>query len=267
MAHVTIGEHELYYRREGAGEPLLAIMGMGGTHRSWGRAFLDALAEDFDVVAYDHRGVGLSSPTEAGFTIADLAGDAAALLDELGWDTAHVLGISMGGMVAQELALAHPERIRSLTLGCTYAGGPGSSLTSEAVSTRLVESWGSGDRERVLRTMWEINVSEAFAAQDEPWTAFRQAALDVPVALPAIMAQVQAIAAHDTSARLGDIDAPTLIVHGTEDLMLPVGNAHAIAPRMPGARLEILDGAGHLFFWERPRRSAALVREHALGSR
>ncbi|HEY8584777.1 MAG TPA: alpha/beta hydrolase, partial [Capillimicrobium sp.] len=221
MPHATIHGHDLYFERSGSGEPLLLVMGMSGTHRTWGQPFLDELSADFEVVVYDHRGIGHSSRAEAGYSIADLADDAAGLLDELGWATAHVVGISMGGMVAQELALRHPRRLRSLTLGCTYAGGPGSALTSQETFGKLGAAWSSGDRERALRAGWEINVSPAFAADDEQFATFREAALAVPAALPAIMAQVQAIGGHDTSARLGEIEVPTLIVHGTEDEMLP----------------------------------------------
>ena len=264
MATFTVGENELYYERSGSGEPLLLIMGMSGTHLSWGEAFLDALRDDFEVVIYDHRGMGKSGRTNPPFSIADLAADAAALLDELGWESAHVCGISMGGMVGQELALRHPEKIRTLTLGCTYAGGEGATMTSPEVGQRLFESMQSGDRERALRTGWEINVSERFAADDDQYADFRRRAIEVPANLPTIMAQIQAIGPHDTSARLGEISAPTLVIHGTEDQMLSYKNAEAIARAIPGARLEILDGVGHLFFWEEPERSAGLIREHAL---
>jgi 3-oxoadipate enol-lactonase len=264
MATFTVGENELYYERSGAGEPLLLIMGMSGTHLSWGDAFLDALRDDFEVVIYDHRGMGRSGRTEPPFSIADLAEDADALLGELGWDSAHVMGISMGGMVGQELALRHPERIRTLTLGCTYAGGEGAVMTSPEVGMKLFESMQSGDRERALRVGWEVNVSKRFAADDAQFADFRRRALEVPANLPTIMAQIQAIQPHDTSARLSEITAPTLVVHGTEDEMLSSKNAEAIARAIPGARLEIFDGVGHLFFWEEPERTAALVREHAL---
>jgi 3-oxoadipate enol-lactonase len=267
MAHASIDGHEIFYDRGGTGEPLLLVMGMAGTHRTWGEPFVEALREDFDAVVYDHRGIGLSSHAEAGFSIAALADDAAALLDELGWESAHVVGISMGGMVAQELALRHAERVRTLTLGCTYAGGPGSALTSEAVAGRLGSAWTSGDRELAIRAGWEANVSAAFAGDDAGYAAFRKQALAVKAPLPTIFAQLQAINGHDTSARLGEIEAPTLIVHGTDDEMLPVGNARAIAERMPRARLELFEGVGHLFFWERPADSARLVREHALAAR
>ena len=266
MATTRVGDHELFYERSGAGDPLLLIMGMSGTHLSWGEPFLETLRRDFDVVIYDHRGIGNSSPAPAGYSIADLADDAAGLLDALGWERADVVGISMGGMVAQELALRHPERVRTLTLGCTFAGGAGASLTSPEVLGRLQQSWATGDREQALRTAWEVNVSRRFAGEQDQFAEFRRLAIELPASLPAIMAQMQAIGGHDTSARLGQIAAPTLVIHGTEDEMLPVANAKLIAEGIPDARLEIFDGVGHLFFWEEPERSAALVREHALAA-
>jgi pimeloyl-ACP methyl ester carboxylesterase len=264
MSEVRIGDNTLFYERGGSGEPLLLIMGMSGTHLTWGEPFPAALRRDFDVVVYDHRGIGKSSRVDADFSITDLADDAAALLDALEWPTAHVVGISMGGMVAQELALRHPDRLRTLTLGCTYAGGEGSALTAPEVGQRLFTAMSSGDRERALRVGWEVNVARGFAADEEQFAEFRRRALEVPANLPTIMRQMQAIQVHDTSARLEGIRVPTLVIHGTEDEMLPASNAEAIARRIPGARLELMEGIGHLFFWEEPDRSAALVREHAL---
>lgn len=263
MPLAQAGDLELSYERSGSGPPLLLIMGMSGTLVHWGEPLLERLRGDFDTIVYDHRGVGASSKIDEPFTISALADDAAGLLDALDLDTAHVMGISMGGMVAQELALRHPERLRSLILGCTYCGGPGSVLTDEAVLRRLAEAMTSGDRERAVRAAWEANVSPTFAAQEQPWSTFMNIGREHAVAVAVIMEQLRAIAAHDTSERLGDIAAPTLIVHGTEDEMLPVANAHAIAAHMPDARVEIFEGVGHLFFWEDPARSAELVREHA----
>lgn len=263
MATATINGHDLHYLQRGEGEPLVLIMGMSGTHLSWGEPFLTLLERDFQVTVYDHRGVGRSSRTEAGYSIADLADDAAGLIEHLGLDSAHVLGISMGGMVAQELAIRHPEKVRTLALGCTYSGGEGSALSPPEVFQRLSEGWQSGDRERALRVGWEVNVSEAFSKDDEAYAAFKQAALELPVPVPVIFGQVQAIGGHDTLARLGEISASTLVIHGTEDQMLPVSNGHLIAERIPGAKLEIFDGVGHLFWVEEPERSAQLLREHA----
>jgi 3-oxoadipate enol-lactonase len=265
MTLIEAGEIQLDYERSGNadGPSLLLIMGMSGTSLHWGETFLELLRGDFDVIAYDHRGVGASTPFDGPITTREMAGNAAALLAALELDSAHVMGISMGGMVAQELALGHPQLIRTLTLGCTYCGGAGSALASEADLAGLVEAMGSGDRERALRAGWEINVSPAMAADDDAYAAFRAIAMRRAVALPVIMQQMQACAAHDTNARLGQIAAPTLVIHGTEDRLLPVQNGKLIAARIPGAQLEIFDGVGHLFFWERPERSAELVRAHA----
>lgn len=262
MPIAVAGDVEVSYERAGSGAPMLLIMGMSGSRLTWGEPFLAELRRDFDVIAYDNRGVGESSWVREPFTIAELAGDAVALLDSLELDSVHVAGISMGGMIAQELALAHPERVRTLTLGCTYCGGPGAALTAEPVVRRLTEAIMSGDRARALRTSWEVNVSSAVAADAASFARFSETVLKRPVAVPVIMAQMRAIAQHDTSARLPGLSMPTLVVHGSLDEMLPVENAGVIADLIPRARLELMDGVGHLFFWEQPARSAALVRDH-----
>ena len=261
MALADTGEVRLSYERSGWGPPLLLIMGMSGTFAHWHESFLAQLRESFEVILYDHRGVGESGPLgEEPLTIARMAQDAAGLLAALQIDSAHVLGISMGGMVAQELALAHPESIRTLALGCTYCGGEGSSLTSPEVIQRLLAGMSSGDRAIAVRTAWEVNLSPAYAADESAFESFRSIRA-VPV--PVIMAQMQACMAHDTSTRLHTLGMPTLIVHGTADQIIPVQNAHMMHRHLPSARLEILEGVGHLFFWEQPEHSAALVREHA----
>jgi pimeloyl-ACP methyl ester carboxylesterase len=264
MPRVDVSGRALHYLRRGSGEPLLLIQGMSGTHRAWGEAFLAPLEPVFDCIIYDHRGVGLSARVDEEFTLVELAQDAAGLLSALGVERAHVLGISMGGMVAQELALGHPDRIRSLVLGCTYCGGPGARLTDPAVGARLFEALQSRDYERLLRVGWELNLSEGFRSDPSRFAAFREMSTALPAPLPVTMLQAKAALAHDTSARLPSLTAPTLVIHGTEDRMLDVSNGRMIASLIPGARPELLDGVGHMFWWERPERSAALVRDHAL---
>jgi len=263
MPGVRAGEIELDYERSGSGPPLLLIMGMSGTALHWGEPFLELLRRDFEVITYDHRGVGASSPLTGGVTIAQLAQDASALLSALELDSAHVLGISMGGMIAQELALEHPEQVRTLTLGCTYCGGPDSTQGPPWVLEQLTEGMMSGDLDRVMRTTWEVNVSESLAGDADAYARFLAIAQRRAVAVPVIMAQLQACFAHDTSDRLHELTMPTLVIHGTDDLMLPVENGRQIARLIAGSRLEIFDGVGHLFFWERPERSAELLRSHA----
>ena len=257
---------ELYWQRSGCGEPLLLIQGMSGTHLTWGEPFLSRLEADFECVVFDNRGIGRSTGAEEPFTIAELVTDALAVMDAARLEATHVLGISMGGMVAQELALDSPDRLRTLTLGCTYPGGAGSSLTDPADAGPLLEAMGSGDLDRAVRAMYEINLSAGFRAEESRYPAFQQMATSLPARRRTVEKQLQAVVGHDVQARLAEIAAPTLVVHGTEDKMIPVANGELIAALIPGARLELLDGVGHLFWWEQPERSAELLRAHALAA-
>jgi 3-oxoadipate enol-lactonase len=266
MPSVRVGENELHYERGGSGEPLLMIQGMSGTHVTWGEPFLAPLREAFDVIAFDNRGIGLSAPVDGPFTIVEMAEDTVGLLDGLEVESAHVVGISMGGMIAQDLALAHPGRLRSLTLGCTYCGGPGSQLMPQENLEILVAGMMSGDREKAIRASYEVNLSPAFRSDESRYAAFHEMATAVPAAKRTIELQTQAILGHDTSGRLGEISAPTLIVHGTDDGVLPYPNAEQIASLMRQARLESLEEVGHMFWWEQPERSGELIREHALAT-
>jgi len=266
MPTVGIGELELNYERGGAGEPLLLIQGMSANHLAWGEPFRSRLEEDFEVIVFDNRGMGLSSPVEGRFSITDMSADTARLLEALELESAHVMGISMGGMIAQELVLAHPERVRSLTLGCTYCGGPGSALMDPSDFRGLVEAMQSGDRDRVFRETYKLNLSPGFRAEEANYEPFAAMAAALPAPAETIGIQLQAIAAHDTQERLPQIAAPTLVIHGTVDRMLGVVNGKLIASLIPGAHLELFEDVGHLFWWEQPERAAELVRGHALAA-
>jgi pimeloyl-ACP methyl ester carboxylesterase len=257
---------ELHYERGGAGEPLLLIQGMGGTHLSWGEPFLGPLRGSFDCVSFDNRGIGFSGAVADSFTTAEMAADALGLLDLLGIERAHVLGISMGGMVAQELALAEPDRVRSLTLGCTYCGGPGAEMMNPADLGPLAEAIASGDRERAFRASYEVNLSPTFRADESHYAAFAEMAAGAPATREIIELQAQAIFGHDTNGRLPGLQPPTLVIHGTVDRVLPVANGHLIASLVPGSQLEILEHVGHMFWWEQPERAVELVRAHALAA-
>jgi pimeloyl-ACP methyl ester carboxylesterase len=266
MPSVDASGTELHYLRAGEGEPLLLIQGMSATHLAWGRPFLDELERSFDVIVFDNRGMGLSGQAELPFTIADLAADTAGLLDALELESAHVAGISMGGMIAQELALAHPERIRTLTIGASYCGGPEATLMAPEDLQMLGTAYASGVPERVFRAMWEINLSPGFRADDSRFTAFAEMGSALPAPQPVVLQQMQACAAHDTHQRLGQIELPTLVIHGDADRLLGYPNGQQIAAAIPGSRLETLEGVGHMFWWEQPQRSAELIREHALAA-
>jgi pimeloyl-ACP methyl ester carboxylesterase len=256
----------LSYERAGDGEPMIAIMGMSATRAAWGGQFRSALEAGFDCVFFDNRGIGENGMAEMPFTVGDLAADTVELLDHLELESAHVFGVSLGGAVAQEIALAHPARIRTLTVGATFCGGPEAKLMDPADLQMLGAAYATGEREPVYRAMWEINLSPDFRSDDSRFAAFRAMGDESNVPRAVVMQQMQAGAAHDTSRRLAGITAPTLVIHGTADRLIKVENGKQVAAAIPGARLELMEGVGHTFWWEQPERSAELIREHALAA-
>lgn len=263
MPSIDAGGTELYYVRAGSGEPMLLIQGMSATRMTWGRPFLAPLEESFDCIVFDNRGMGLSGPAKLPFAISDLAEDTVALLDALEIERAHVVGISMGGMIGQELLLAHPERIHTLTLGATYCGGPEGTLMAREDLEMLGKAMASGDRRQVFRAMWEINLSPTFRADKSRFEEFCEMGSSLPAPKQVIIQQIQACGAHDTSERLRPSEVPIQVIHGTADRLLGVNNGIQIASLL-SVEPQLLEGVGHMFWWEQPERSAALVRDHAL---
>lgn len=260
----------LFTERRGSGEPLLLIMGMAGHHRIWGEPFLAGLAQHFEVLTFDQRGIGTSDRADGPFSTADLAADAARVMDEAGWPDAHVFGISLGGMVAQELVLNHRDRVRRLTLGCTSPGGWSAPRAGETAAQpgagrvgpgpeRLLAAMRSGREETVLRTGFEVNLSAGFAADPAHFTAYAEDALAARVPVPVVGMQFEAALKHDAVGRLPALDVPALVIHGTADQMILSTEGERLAGLIPGARLELLEGAGHLFWREQPGRVIELL--------
>jgi pimeloyl-ACP methyl ester carboxylesterase len=259
-----LGDRALSYERRGSGEPLLLIMGMAGHAGLWREDFLAGLAEDFEVLTYDHRGIGDSTDVAGPFSIGELADDAAALLDAVGWDSAHVFGISMGGMVAQELVLAHEQRVRRLVLGCTYCGGPRTNPMAPG-PMRMMTAMNSGNIEQSLRAGFEANLSPSWTADEAHWREFQDLALAARVPVPVVLRQAQASFVHDTSTRLPGVTTPTLVVAGTADQMVLYPNNEVVAALIPGATMHSLPEAGHLFWWERRDEVLAVITKHLSG--
>jgi pimeloyl-ACP methyl ester carboxylesterase len=247
--------------RWGVGRPLLMIQGMSGTHDHWGDDLGAALqAAGRSVVTINHRGVYKTARPEPGYSIADLADDQAAALDVLGVDDPiDVFGISMGGMTALEFTLRHPERVRTLGLGCTTAGGALMTQPDPTDIQRLFEAGQSGDRLVAFRAGFELNVSEKWWDDQAAFDRFVELSERAPVPMSVIMGQLQAIAAHDVGDRLGDITVPTAVMHGTADRMLPYPNCKPIHEGIPGATLDTFEGAGHLYFQEEGARTAEIL--------
>jgi len=251
----------LFYERNGSGEPLLFITGFAIPAAVFDPILGDYAAR-FDCVTYDNRSSGRSSAPLHPTSIAEMAADAAALLERLGMESAHVYGLSMGGMIAQELALRFPERVRSLVLGCTTPGGPRAVRPTVRELLRLGGNMVRGvtkpgrpwlapavfspefRREEPARV---LELLEGFGAhRPTPWGANYH-----------LLASIY----HDTVARLPEIQAPTLVMHGERDWMDPVANSLLMAERIPDAELSIVPGAGHAYMLEAPEESLARFTE------
>jgi len=224
-------------------------MGWGGDHTAW--AFqMPALAAEFDVIALDNRGAGQSDAPDRPFTLADMADDVVALMDELGVRTAHICGASMGGMIAQELALKHPERVLTLQLHCTTSGVD---AYGHLVIDNFVRVKARGDVEEFTRFIlpWLL-CRKTFADCPDFVEAWIQRAVEYPfkTSLVGLSRQAEAIRSHDTGARLPDLRVPTLITTGTEDILVPPAAADELHRLIPGSELRRIPDAGHMHFIE-----------------
>lgn len=261
MPIARIGDVNIHYETQGQGEPLLLIMGYRGSGFMWGEELLTSLARAFQVIYFDNRGTGLSDKPDTLYTIPMMADDAAGLLRHLGVRQAHVFGVSMGGMIAQELALRHPQMVRRLVLGCTSCGGPQAFLASPAVLAQLIPPPDLA-REEAVRRLWTVMFSPGFL---ETQTAFlerlTQRALLYPDPPQTSLRHLMAVQRFNTYGRLGLITAPTLVVTGADDLIVPAANSSLLAARIHGASLEIVKDMGHGFFWEASGEVIALLRQ------
>lgn len=262
MPMAKVGDISLEYYVEGEGPPLLMIMGWMGQANVWGERFLHQLRPHFQIIRFSNRGTGQTDKPSGDVTIALMAGDAAGLLQEMGIQRAHVLGISMGGMIAQELALNHPQAVRGLVLGCTNCGPAHSVAERAEVRARLEQSQALAPME-LLRQLLTTAVAPEFlrTATGEFWGGIAAGWMAAPTPWETIGRHFQAIQSFDTYDRLPRIQAPTLIVHGDQDLLVPVENAEILGERIKNSRAEILPGAGHMFFWEKPEESAGAIVE------
>lgn len=230
---------------------LVLIQGMGFDRHGW-EPVLRKLGRHFRLVLVDNRGSGRSGLPPGSFSVADMAGDVLAVLDSAGIGRAHVMGVSLGGMVAQELAIDHPERVGDLILVSTTPGWP-FAYPMPAVSAALIAATGSLSRETAARRHTE-NALSARTVLDRPDVADRLAAVqrERPADPRAGTAQAAAGARYSGRLRQRRIRARTLVIHGSADTVVDPGNGKLLADRIPGAELVTFPGLGHLLFWEDP---------------
>ncbi|HUF53482.1 MAG TPA: alpha/beta hydrolase [Dehalococcoidia bacterium] len=261
MPVIKVGDINLEYYVEGDGPPLLMIMGFAGQARTWGRPVVAQLANNFTTIRFSNRGTGLSDRPDAPITIPQMADDTIALLDALGYGHVHVFGISMGGMIAQELVLANPERVNRLVLGCTSAAFAHGTPPKPEDTQGMTPVPGLS-REEQAKRFWPVVCAPEFI--EKTGVAFLDEILKSnqrPTPLETLMKQGAAVMQHDTFDRLSRIKAPTLIIHGDIDLLVPHANSPVLHEGIAGSEFVTMPGCAHIFFWEKPQEAAALVTE------
>jgi 3-oxoadipate enol-lactonase len=263
MPYANANDISIYYEVHGeSGSPLILIGGYAGDIAGWLPEFVEKLATEHRVILFDNRGTGYSDKPNIPYSMSMFAADTVAVLDALEIEQAHVLGVSMGGMIAQHVGLDHPERVHSLILACTAAAGvegPQAVLPVPAIMAELIKP-PSCDRAQDVRNGWSLNFTEHFIATHADLLERRlQAKLDYP-APPAyaLQRQLQSIVAtHNAYDRLPEIRCPVLIQMGTEDRLLPPINSRFIADRIPQAQMIEYPGCAHGIIEEATEQVAA----------
>ncbi len=258
MQVVHVRDVDIAHEVVGSGVPLFMIQGLGYDHVpfTWLR---DALSASFRTIVFDNRGVGGSSVPPGPYTIEGMADDVTGLMDALGIDRAHVLGVSLGGYVAQMLALSHPDRVLRMVLGCTcMTGDPERMMMPRATLDLLLDR--EGTPEQIARRGLAVAFSESFPPRSpDIMDALVRHRVTHPVTLEGYRAQLSAGMEFDVTDRVSRISCPVLVLHGDLDAVVPVDRGRELASAIPGARLEVQPGAGHLFFIEEADRTADLV--------
>ncbi len=264
MPYIDRPGGRIYWESRGEGEPVLFIMGMAFSLDMWFRVSSHA-AQSYRCILFDNRGAGRSDAPKGLFTIAGMADDAAAVLEAAGAESAHVLGASMGGMIAQELALRRPEMVRSLTLGCTHCGW----------------LWSKLPRWRVFRAVWRTRRAAPERALEvldghlyHPRTAAAVIEEDRVLRLRHLPSargyrnQILAVMLWPGSRwRLSRLRIPTIVIHGADDPLIPAENGRALAKLIPGAKLEVVHACSHVMPADQPERTVAIVLEFLAAQR
>lgn len=263
MSTARVGPIDLYYEEHGGGDPLLLIMGFAADSMAW-LLQTPEFARHYRTIVFDNRGVGRSSKPAGPYTIAEMADDTVGLLDILGVARAHVVGVSMGGMIAQELALRHPARVHGLVLACTYPEPDAEiqaqslTLTQEiggaiGVNGQLEMGSGALDPMMFFQSILPRVFNPEFIQNQLPrLMELFSGALQWGFDMQAIMAQAAATMSHRTTDRLQQIAAPTLVITGDADRLIPPRNSEILARSIPGAKLVKVPGGSHAFNFETP---------------
>lgn len=264
MPHVDVGDTSLYYEIHGHGQPVVMIRGLGSNADHW-YSQLPALAAKYRVIIFDNRGIGRSTDPGGQFSVAMMAGDTLGLLDALDLERPHILGLSMGGMIAQELAINHPGRVRGLILACTHPGGKKQVRPTKDVEALFLEMVYVASPEAKAAASPTLFDPKNLAERPEMAREYAQVSLKHPAGAEILTKQWLAVQGHDTHDRLDLIKAPTLVLTGDADVLIPPGNSEILARRIPGAKLAVVPGGGHQILVEQPGPCNQIILEFLQG--
>ena len=246
MPKITVEDIDINYQIQGSGSPLLMIIGLSFSLLDWGKEFTNLLAQHYQLILFDNRDAGLTSQSTSSYDIVKMADDAAGLLEALNINKAHVFGVSMGGAIAQQLALKYPEKLDKLILGCTFAGGECSQfgdisglITGDLLPLLFTPSFIQNNRQELEDLLKETT---PFHSQGE-----------------ALHRQLQALATHNTCDTLSNIKTNTLVLTGDKDVAIPSVNINVLVRAIPNAKFEIIADAAHGFFYSHADKTAQLI--------
>ncbi|NIU84053.1 MAG: alpha/beta fold hydrolase [Candidatus Thorarchaeota archaeon] len=260
MPKVKVNDIQVYYEIQGEGFPLIMINGLGGNIDTWDPRLIQELSKKFKLVIFDNRGAGRTDVSNGKYTIKLFADDTAGLMDALGISRAHVFGISMGGMIAQELVLNYPEKVEKLVLCSTNCGGEKSVQPTLEVIEPLMVDRSALSPEEIVRMAIPLIFTEDFIKSNPDFVDFSiQQTLRVPISNETFMRQLNAIMEFDTYARLPQIESPTLISHGKQDILVPPENASILAETIPNAKLVYFENSAHVLAEEMEKVLPALL--------
>jgi len=260
LARIRVEGAQIGYRRVGNGRPLLVLNGFAATSADWDPSFIDGLASSNELILVDHRGIGSSTDDGKPFDIAQLADDASHVIEALGFDRISVLGWSMGGFIAQTLALQNPDRVNKLVLLSTDPGGADVDLASTTVWSELIDTSGRPHEQarRLLSLLFPSDVAESFYREFGDVVAAARAQLS-PDLINRQAAAMDAWHRNGVGGRLREITAPVLIATGTEDVVIPPSNALKLVNALRSAWRAQFPGGGHAFMAQYPRPLADLI--------
>jgi pimeloyl-ACP methyl ester carboxylesterase len=261
MPFATNGTVKLHWQSVGEGPAVLLIAGQGMTAEGWW-ATTPVLARSFRVIAFDNRDSGRSSRLPLPYSAAQMADDAVAVLDAAGERRAHVYGISLGSLVAQEVALRHPDRVQALVLGASSAGGFAAykPQPTSLAQTFLIRAGAMGPEEAAWAAVPYTYGEKTRRLHPERVAADIAQRVSSPPEALAYLHHAAAVATHDAYERLNKLSAPTLVVHGEQDVFVPPANALVLAERVPGAQLRLWPDAGHMYTIDEPPADREIAR-------